>query len=619
MVIGLVGIMQFVSFDTQAHDGPGATWTVSGWQYQVTDESGEERGCDIWEDIIVYSSYETGNRDIFIYNIANGTKSRITSDSSTQGKPSIFGDRIVYEDRRNGNYDIYLFNLTTWTETRITTNSADQEYPDIYGDLIVYRDERNPTFDIYMYDLSTSTEVNIGDSGYTAQQPRISDQYVVWHETSGSSYSIKAYKISFGGITYSFTSSVYSLVQPDVHGGTMVWVLGESLTDRSINYESYESYGSGLLEKTNQEQHSPSIYDGKVVWCDSDDEDILVMKDMRKGLLTIVDPSHYPKAYIRIWGDRIVYRSSHAGDYNIYYIELDRDHDGVPDSKDLFPENPMEQSDLDGDGIGDNADPDADGDGVPDLDDEFYLDPTEWSDHDNDGFGDNRDRDDDNDGIEDSRDPQPKNPLNGLDSKLDQVLLGMSEIKTDLIQRIEELESEVLNTYSDLDGSLKKNMDEDLMSVLSGLEDINENISSIDKLERTSREEISSLLEGIFENITDSESDIMEALGSGFKDLSDAVDLITETVNGIMSKDEINHTEDLEVIITLLEQLSELDIMVGEIEDLNSEVTSQKESIDSSKDSSRIFFIVIILILVILLVMAVAGLFSRPEKMEELE
>jgi hypothetical protein len=52
----------------------------------------------------------------------------------------------------------------------------------------------------------------------------------------------------------------------------------------------------------------------------------------------------------------------------------DRDNDGHPDSTDLFPDDPSEWSDGDGDGIGDNADPlfdDLDNDGFPDTTDLF--------------------------------------------------------------------------------------------------------------------------------------------------------------------------------------------------------------------------------------------------------
>ncbi len=105
-------------------------------------------------------------------------------------------------------------------------------------------------------------------------------------------------------------------------------------------------------------------------------------------------------------------------------LDIDTDGDGaidtdisMPDSgdgviTDLFPLNPNESSDIDGDcpdfnlvtsgdGCGDNSDLDSDNDGVNDVDDAFPNDSTEWADADGDGIGDNADTDDDNDGVTD--------------------------------------------------------------------------------------------------------------------------------------------------------------------------------------------------------------------------
>ncbi|MCH2170734.1 hypothetical protein MK489_08105 [Myxococcota bacterium] len=126
----------------------------------------------------------------------------------------------------------------------------------------------------------------------------------------------------------------------------------------------------------------------------------------------------------------------------------DQDEDGIPDAQDLFPGDPSESSDLDGDGVGDVADPDRDGDGIPndweltfgfdpsdasdagfdsdgdgynnleefvgdlhpwdrdgdrvaDASDVFPDNPREWADNDGDGIGDNSDLDDDEDGLPD--------------------------------------------------------------------------------------------------------------------------------------------------------------------------------------------------------------------------
>ena len=128
---------------------------------------------------------------------------------------------------------------------------------------------------------------------------------------------------------------------------------------------------------------------------------------------------------------------------NLSTFDADPDGDGYCDTNitianvcvavDAFPGDSTEWLDTDGDGIGNNADPDDDGDGLsdiqeqnsdpvtdslnPDTDGDGYCDgpisivdvciatdafPTdsgEWNDNDGDGIGDNEDPDDDNDNI----------------------------------------------------------------------------------------------------------------------------------------------------------------------------------------------------------------------------
>ncbi len=101
--------------------------------------------------------------------------------------------------------------------------------------------------------------------------------------------------------------------------------------------------------------------------------------------------------------------------------DSDDDNDGINDSNDLFPSDSSEWSDNDNDGIGDNADSDDDNDGVDDINDAFPIDANEHSDFDNDGFGDNADTDDDNDGVLDSDDDFPLDNTESLDTDIDGV------------------------------------------------------------------------------------------------------------------------------------------------------------------------------------------------------
>ena len=103
----------------------------------------------------------------------------------------------------------------------------------------------------------------------------------------------------------------------------------------------------------------------------------------------------------------------------------DSDGDGVCDTQDAFPGDVNEWSDWDGDGIGDNADPDDDNDGVDDANDDFPTDPCASIDTDGDGYPDfvtstdcklQPDLDDDNDDYWDVNDDYPLDPCFALDT-----------------------------------------------------------------------------------------------------------------------------------------------------------------------------------------------------------
>ena len=62
---------------------------------------------------------------------------------------------------------------------------------------------------------------------------------------------------------------------------------------------------------------------------------------------------------------RIQYDNDQDGIDDVLW-DTDDDNDGVIDTEDLYPLDEKESADVDGDGLGDNADPDDDNDGVND-------------------------------------------------------------------------------------------------------------------------------------------------------------------------------------------------------------------------------------------------------------
>ena len=133
-----------------------------------------------------------------------------------------------------------------------------------------------------------------------------------------------------------------------------------------------------------------------------------------------------------------------------YFLIIDTDDDGHPDSEDAFPNDPKEWSDLDGDGIGDNSDA-------------FITDPAVSVDTDADGFPDNW-----NEGMteEDSTsnltlDDLPNDPSASLDSDgdgfPDEWNVGKSEINSNTNLHLDAFPTDpAASLDSDNDGAPNK-------------------------------------------------------------------------------------------------------------------------------------------------------------------
>ena len=176
----------------------------------------------------------------------------------------------------------------------------------------------------------------------------------------------------------------------------------------------------------------------KGYWYSPENAGILKIVDVSKGTNTLEVPEFTVDIALLITPDGA---PDIDKDGSPNHLDPDDDEDGVPDREDAFPLEPEEWEDKDMDWIGDNLDADDDGDGIGDDDnkngiadcqeldldgdgvnraksipwDVFPLDPKEWRDTDGDGIGDNSDLDDDNDGYSDEYEKRHgTNPLDKL-------------------------------------------------------------------------------------------------------------------------------------------------------------------------------------------------------------
>jgi len=176
----------------------------------------------------------------------------------------------------------------------------------------------------------------------------------------------------------------------------------------------------------------------KGYWYSPENAQILATVDARKGANTFETPAFVIDLALLITPDG---PPDIDKDGRPNHLDPDDDNDGVPDQEDAFPLEPEEWQDRDKDLIGDNLDADDNGDGVADdynknkvpdheeMDfdgdgvdrtgvvpwDAFPFDPKEWKDTDGDGTGDNADPDDDNDGWTDEQENKAStDPLDKL-------------------------------------------------------------------------------------------------------------------------------------------------------------------------------------------------------------
>ncbi len=115
---------------------------------------------------IIYQSDETGNWDLFVWDLTTNTKEQITNTPAHEENPSFSPDglHIVYtstvDDHRDVDFsqklrDIYVMNLANGETQNLTKNGSDDWRPrySFSGDFIVFVSQRNDLRDVPFYQM----------------------------------------------------------------------------------------------------------------------------------------------------------------------------------------------------------------------------------------------------------------------------------------------------------------------------------------------------------------------------------------------------------------------------------------------------------------------------------
>jgi len=228
----------------------------------------------IYGEYIIWSDDRTGDRNIYLYNIATGVEHQITSGPVWESQPVISGHYITWVDDEylsTGNgFDVILYDLDTGITTRIGNETGDQTNPDIDGDLVVWQDARNGDFtdNIYLYTISGDTVVQVSDADGSQLFPRVSDNVIVWENGS-------------------------------------YWPPMVSVYDYAGNQTIFQPVNFGMDE----EQIEPAIDNNHIVWVDTHEGTYLVyMMDLATGEISDITPNFDENYFPDIDGSRVIWK-----------------------------------------------------------------------------------------------------------------------------------------------------------------------------------------------------------------------------------------------------------------------------------------------------------------------
>lgn len=296
------------------------------------DLSGDQMYPDIHGNLVVWQDNRTGNWDIYLKDLSDGTITVVGKGPGTQERPALFNDRIVWQDNTHGTYDINLYNVTTGSTSFIISGQGDQIRPAIGSDWLVWQDNRNGNWDIYAYNLNDKSIRQITHHERDQIHPVICGNTVVWEDYRHGLGEIYSYNLGTS-VEKRITSNIDNQAWPAVLNNTVAWMdhrngnqdtyLGDIIvgTENRLNFEKSDQFKpvfNGISEKV--------IFYTDYSAGPSDPNVVLFVVDSGFTLPISLNAARQeePAAYDK----RVVWQDSRDGVWQIYTAEVD-----IPESQ----------------------------------------------------------------------------------------------------------------------------------------------------------------------------------------------------------------------------------------------------------------------------------------------
>jgi TolB protein len=275
-----------------------------------------------------------------VYAVLNGMETQVTTDLSNQFDPAIDGDYIVFTDYRSGNKDIYLHDLATGAEVPILATGEDEYLNDISGNLVVCTLATFDDQDILVYDILTgvTTQITDPDNNQFAMRrdPAICGNIVVWQDDRSGHFDIWGYNLSSGAEFLISTGegtgpALGDQIHPAIHGDTIVWCDYRDPSNPDIYSYQLGDETPQLIPVDDPSnpyfQSSPDIWENYVVFDHASPSDLgnrdVILWNLDTGTwINLTQDSDDLQTRARIDSGRVVWEDSRNGNIDIYTYDI---------------------------------------------------------------------------------------------------------------------------------------------------------------------------------------------------------------------------------------------------------------------------------------------------------